>query len=419
MNVAILNIGDELLIGQVVNTNAARMAQLFTAAGMTVVAVATAGDNRAAIRSALQHAMAHADAVVCTGGLGPTKDDITKTVLMDFFGGTLAEHAGQLHVIESLFAQRGYTLTPINRQQSWTPTSCTTLVNPIGTAPGMWFEVKEQRQIVVSLPGVPFEALHLMETEVVPRLQQYFRTEVILTKNILTQGLGESFLSDLIEPWETALPANLSLAYLPAAGLTKLRLTARGTDRDALQQQLETAVQGLYPLAGQYIAGEDCETLAELVAQLCTAKQLQLAVAESCTGGYIASRLTALPGCSIYFKGSVVCYSNDAKETLLGVQHTTLLQHGAVSEETAVEMARGVQQRLQSHYAIATTGIAGPDGGTATKPVGTVWIAIATPHGIVTELQQLSGSDRQRVIERSTNRAFSLLVKAIREEDRL
>ncbi len=417
MNVAILNIGDELLIGQVVNTNAAQMAQLFTAAGMTVAAVATTGDSAEAIRTALQQAMTQADAVVCTGGLGPTKDDITRTVLMQIFGGTLTENAEQLAVIESLFARRGYPMTPVNRLQSHTPSSCTTLVNPIGTAPGMWFESEEGRKVVVSLPGVPFEAMHLMTTEVVPRLQRHFRTDVILTKNILTQGLGESFLSDLIEPWETALPANLSLAYLPAAGLTKLRITARGNDRNVLQRQIDEAVQALYPLAGQYIAGEDCETLAELVAQLCTSKGLSLSTAESCTGGYLASRLTALPGCSAYFRGGVVAYSNEVKETLLGVSHDTLAQHGAVSEETALEMARGAQQRLGSHYALASTGIAGPDGGTAAKPVGTVWIALATPQGTVAELQQLGGSDRQRVIERTANRAFSLLIKAIREQN--
>ncbi len=417
MNVAILNIGDELLIGQVVNTNAAQMAQLFTAAGMTVVAVATTGDTAEGIRTALRQAMAQADAVVCTGGLGPTKDDITRTVLMQLFGGTLVEHAGQLAVIESIFARRGYPLTPINRLQSHTPSSCTTLVNTLGTAPGMWFEAEGGRKVVVSLPGVPFEAMHLMETEVVPRLQRHFGTDVILTKNILTQGIGESFLSDLIEPWETALPANLALAYLPAAGLTKLRITARGSDRAALQRQIDEAVQALYPLAGPYIAGEDCETLAELTAQIFTARGLTLATAESCTGGYLASRLTALAGCSAYYRGGVVAYSNAAKVSQLGVLESTLAQHGAVSEATALAMARGAQQRMGSHYAIATTGIAGPDGGTASKPVGTVWIAVATPQGVFAERQQLGGSDRQRVIERTANRAFSLLVKAVREQN--
>lgn len=416
MNVTIINIGDELLIGQVINTNAAHMARLFTQAGMTVTEVLTVGDDGEAIAEALRQAMRQADAVVCTGGLGPTKDDITKQVLLRFFGGELTENAAQLAIIQSIFKKRGYPMTPLNRQQSFTPSSCTTIPNTVGTAPAMWFQHDEGRKVVISLPGVPFETLHLMQTEIVPRLQAQFHTSVILTKNIIVQGIGESFLSDLIEPWELALPAEVKVAYLPQAGMTKLRLTARGEDRQLLQREIDDATQALYPIAGQYIAGEDCETLEALVAQLFLRKGKTLAAAESCTGGSIASRLTQLPGCSTYFRGGVVSYCNEVKHMALGVQEATLERYTAVSEATACEMAAGARERLQSDYAVSTTGIAGPDGGTPAQPVGTVWIGIATPLGTTAHLCHFGGNDRQRVIERAVNEAFHLLINAVREQ---
>lgn len=415
MNVTIINIGDELLIGQVVNTNATYMSRMLTQSGMTVTDIMTIGDEGDAITRTLRQALTQADAIICTGGLGPTKDDITKTILMRFFGGELKENATQLAIIQGIFAKRGYPMTPINRQQSMTPDSCITIPNPIGTAPGMWFEVKGSKQVVVSIPGVPFEALNLMQTEIVPRLKKHFHTSVILTKNIITQGIGESFLSDLIEPWELALPKTLRLAYLPQAGMTKLRLTARGEDASVLQTQIDEAVKSLYPIAGQYIVGEDCETLSELVAQLFQRLKVTLSVAESCTGGYMASQLTRQPGCSTYFKGGVVSYCNEVKHEMLGVKQTTLEEHTAVSKETVQEMVAGVRKRLISDYAIATTGIAGPDGGTAQQPVGTVWIGIATPKGVEAHLCNFGGNDRQRIIERATNEAFHLLINAVRD----
>lgn len=422
MNVAIINIGDELLIGQVVNTNAAHMSQLLTAAGMDVTNVETIGDDGNAIRSGICHALTTADAVICTGGLGPTKDDITKNVLMHLFGGELVENKEQLSIIESIFAKRGYTVTEVNRQQSWTPSSCTTIPNPIGTAPAMWFEVSKGKyratdenvtQVVISAPGVPFEVLNLMKTEIIPRLQQHFCTQFILTKNILTQGIGESFLSDLIEKWELALPSNVKLAYLPQAGMTKLRLTARGNDRNKLSWQLHVATQYLYPIAGKYIVAEDCETLAEAVSQVFRKRKLTLATAESCTGGYIASQLTQLAGASEYFKGGMVSYCNETKQLTLGVKDETLNLYTAVSSEAACEMAEGVRTRLHSDYSIATTGVAGPTGDTQNTPVGTVWIAIATPHGTQTHLGHFGGNDRLRVIERATNEAFHLLISQV------
>ena len=411
-SITIINIGDELLIGQVTNTNAASMGQLLTQQGLTVEKVVTVGDDGEAIAAALRAAMAQTDITILTGGLGPTKDDITKKTLLQVFGGTLQENAEQLAIIEGLFAKRGYPMTPVNRQQSLTPTSCTTIPNPSGTAPAMWFE-KEGR-VAVSLPGVPHEAMALMRNEIVPRIMARFHAHAILTKNVLVQGIGESFLSDLIEPWELSLPAHMALAYLPQAGMTKLRLTARGHDRLALQQEVDERVRALYPIAGKYIVGEDCESLAELVDRTFKQHGITLATAESCTGGNLARLLTALPGCSQYYKGGAVCYCDQAKHTMLGVSEETLRTHTAVSGETAREMADGIRVRLGSDYAVATTGIAGPDGGTPTQPVGTVWIGIATPRGTQATLCHFGGNDRQRVIERATNEAFHLLMDATR-----
>lgn len=417
MNVSIINIGDELLIGQVVNTNASNISKMLIAAGMEVVEVVTIADDGAAIRSSLERCLAQSNAVIITGGLGPTKDDITKHTLCDFFGSRLVENEVALNNVKRIFDARGYELTPINRQQAWVPECCTMINNVLGTAPGMWFEHEgagKESKVVVSLPGVPFEMINLMETEIVPRLQAFFRTEHILNKNILVQGIGESFLSDRIEQWELALPKSIKLAYLPQAGMVKLRLTARGTDRAMLQQQIEDAVKGLYPLAGDFIAGEDLESLPELVAFRMKKAGKSLATAESCTGGTIASKLTALSGASEYFRGGVVAYSNEVKECALGVRHETLTAHGAVSEETVREMAEGVRKRLGADYAIATTGIAGPTGGTETKHVGTVWIAVASERETVAVCKQF-GNDRLRTIDRTANEAYSMLIKALCE----
>lgn len=418
MNVSIINIGDELLIGQVVNTNASNMSKLLISSGFDVIEVCTIADREEAIRSTLERSLAKSDAVLITGGLGPTKDDITKHTLCSFFGSRLVENEEALANIRRIFDEKGYPLTEINRQQSWVPECCTMINNVLGTAPGMWFEKEREgngpAQVVVSLPGVPFEMLNLMETEILPRLRNHFGAEFILNKNILVQGIGESFLSDRIEKWELALPESIRLAYLPQAGMVKLRLTARGTDEQMLRRQIAEAVEGLYPLAGEFIVGEDMESLPEVVAYKMKQMGASLATAESCTGGTIASKLTAMSGASEYFRGGVVAYSNDVKECALGVKHDTLTAHGAVSEETAREMAEGVRKRLGADFAIATTGIAGPTGGTAEKPVGTVWIAVASEKETVAVCKQF-GSDRLRTIERTCNEAYSLLVKVASE----
>ncbi|MBQ9436230.1 MAG: competence/damage-inducible protein A [Bacteroidales bacterium] len=417
MNATIINIGDELLIGQVVNTNAARMSQMLTGAGIQVHNVFTIGDDAYDIKLYLELGLQAADIVLITGGLGPTKDDITKTTLCEFFGSELYENEIALENVTRLMKAFGRELTPINRQQALVPRCCTVINNVLGTAPCMWFEVEgtTPQKVVVSLPGVPFEMVNLMETEVIPRLQTHFHTSAILNKNILVQGIGESFLSDLIEPWETALPHHIRLAYLPQAGMLKLRLTARGTEQAVLKQEVDTAVAGLYQIARQYIVGEDFETLPELLAHLMHNAGQTLASAESCTGGAIASKLTALAGASDYFLGGVVSYSNEVKEKALGVKHSTLTAHGAVSEETVREMVTGVRNRLGSDYAVATTGIAGPGGGTPTKPVGTVWIGIATPKQVIAKRMHFTGR-REQVIERTCNEVYASLIRIVKEE---
>ncbi len=416
MKATILNIGDELLIGQVVNTNASFMSQMLIAAGIDVCGTFVIGDRADDIDFYLRHCIERSDVVLITGGLGPTKDDITKKTLCDFFHSELYENQEALANVKRIFDARGYELTPINRQQACVPRCCTMVNNILGTAPCMWFDY--QGKVVVSMPGVPFEMVNLMQTEIIPRLQAHFRTDQIVNKNILVQGIGESFLSDLIEPWELSLPSTIRLAYLPQSGMLKLRLTARGShdDRALLQQQIDRAVAELYPIAGQYIVGEDLETLPELVAYTMKRHHATLATAESCTGGALASQLTAMAGASEYYRGGVVAYSNEVKECALGVSHQTLLDHGAVSEETVRQMAEGARSRLGSDYAVATTGIAGPSGGTPQKPVGTVWIAVASRQQTVARLLHF-GDRRAQTIERTCNAVWSDLIKLVNQNN--
>ena len=404
MQVTIINIGDELLIGQVVNTNASTMSRMLTAAGMDVKKTLVVGDVYGDIWVAVDEALRDSDAVLVTGGLGPTKDDITKKLLCEYFDSELVESQMALDNVRRIFESRGYELTPVNRAQALVPKCCEVLNNDLGTAPCMWFS--QESKVLVSLPGVPFEMEWLMRNRVLPKLQETFKTDIITTKNILVQGIGESFLSDLIEPWELSLPENIKLAYLPVAGLTKLRLTVHGSYDP-------TILKGLYDLAGKYIVGEDCETLDELVHKTLTERGLTLATAESCTGGNIARLLTAQAGASAYFKGGVVAYSNEVKESVLGVKHSTLEAHGAVSEETVREMVEGVRQRMGTDLAIATTGVAGPDGGTPEKHVGTVWIAVADATHTEAKLLQFGANRRQQNIDRSTNQAFAMLIRLI------
>lgn len=413
MNTSIINIGDELLIGQVINTNAAWMSQKLTEIGIQVSEVVTISDQRKAIEKTLTRCLQCSDAVLITGGLGPTKDDITKHTLCDYFHSQLVEDKESLHNIERIFAGRGYPMTETNRQQAWVPACCKVIVNEVGTAPCMWFE--ENGKAIVSMPGVPSEMKFLMNKRILPLLKERNGGQFILQKNLIFQGIGESFLSDRIESWELTLPSHIGVAYLPQHGMLRMRLTAHGTDESALQQQLEKESVKLHEMAGEFILGEDKESLQEIAADCLLRHGKTLSSAESCTGGAIASRITAMAGASQYYKGGAVVYSNELKEDILGISHQTLETHGAVSEETVYEMVTKVRECCHSDYAVASTGIAGPSGGTPEKPVGTVWIGIASEKTVVTKLLHLS-DQRAQVVERTCNQIFSELIKLIQTE---
>lgn len=406
MKINLINIGDELLIGQVVNTNASWMSAYLNENGMRVCRVFTIADNADEIKNALQQAMSTADVVIITGGLGPTKDDITKHTLCSFFSSQLVSHEPSLENVRRIFEQRNYPMTPLNEAQALVPECCRVLLNKWGTAPGMWFE--KDGRVVVSLPGVPSEMKGLMREEVVPLLQEKFSVESIYHKNVLTFGIGESFLSDKIEQWELALPENIRLAYLPKDGVVRLRLSAYGNNFAELEKQVACEVEKLRAIVGEYIFGYDDDTLESVVGKLLSEQGMTLATAESCTGGTIAQLLTSVSGASAYYMGGVVAYANEAKEQLLGVKRATLEQHGAVSRQTAEEMALGAKRRFVTDCAVATTGIAGPTGGTEDKPVGTVWIAVATPSGV--EAQCFSfGDDRAKNVMRASYQALRWL----------
>ncbi len=420
MNIEIINIGDELLIGQVINTNAAWMAQELNMAGFFVQQFTVIRDDRQHILQALQEAGTKASVVLISGGIGPTKDDITKTTLCEFFGTGLHVSTAALNDIEALFRRRGwgFPLSELNRKQAELPENCTELPNKLGTARGMWFE-KEfapgRNVIFVSMPGVPFEMQAMMTGEIIPRLRKIFDTPSIAHKTILTQGIGESLLAEIISSWENALPPDLKLAYLPQPGIVRLRLTGSGRDEKNLRKMIETEVEKLNGLIPEYIYGYDEDKLEEIVGRILKEKNQSLGTAESCTGGYIAHLLTSIPGSSEYYKGSVVAYANEVKESVLGVSGDSLKLHGAVSEAVASEMALGLRKKLGVDWAVAVTGIAGPDGGTSEKPVGTTWIAVAGPGGIVAK-HYLFGDNRERNIRRTALQALNNLRKAMQAE---
>ena len=401
----IITIGDELLNGQVIDTNSAWMAEQLNLVGIKVHQITSISDNQQHILSTLREAGSRAKLILITGGLGPTKDDITKQTLCKHFDAPLVFCEAAYKNVEKLFAARGVAVTELNRLQAMVPANCTVIPNNNGTAPGMWFE--KEGCIYVSMPGVPFEMKAMMEEEIIPRLMDKLN-QVIIHRTILTEGVGESFLAALIEPWEDALPPFIKLAYLPQPGMVRLRLTASGTDRNMLQQAIQNAENELYPLAGKYIFGYDNDTIESVVGDLLRKKRMTLSTAESCTGGNIAQLLTSIAGSSDYFKGSVVAYANEIKEQLLGVPHQVLTEHGAVSEQTVLHMARGARRQFSTDYAIAVSGIAGPGGGSPEKPVGTTWIAIATPTETVAK-KFLFGDHRGRNIRKASIAALNML----------
>ena len=416
MQTEIINIGDELLIGQVINTNASWMSEQLNLAGYLVSRVSIIPDDPQHILDALKESEERSDLILLTGGLGPTKDDLTKETLCRYFNTRLIFDPMAFKAIEKLFNARGFPVTNINRKQAEIPENCIAIPNTNGTASGMWFEKGSaddgKKHIFISMPGVPFEMKTMMINEIIPRLNKYFKPIAVLHHTILTQGLGESFLSDMLENWETHLPANLHLAYLPQPGIVRLRLTGLGDNLSILQKQMNEELAKMKSLIKDYIFGEGTETLEEIVGNLLKDKGCTLATAESCTGGYIAYLITSIPGSSAYYKGSIIAYSNEIKTKELGVSEKVLQEQGAVSEAVVKEMAESIRNRFGSDYSIAISGIAGPDGGTKDKPVGLVWIAIAGPAGVQTN-KFLFGDNRERNIRRAALQALNLLRKVI------
>ena len=412
MLVEIITIGDELLIGQVVDTNSAWMGQQLNLAGFKVKQISSVSDDETHILTALEEAAKRADVILITGGLGPTKDDITKKTLCRYFNTQLVFSLEAYADVERLFKSRGREVTPINKLQAEVPENCTVLPNKNGTAPGMWFEHDEK--IYVSMPGVPYEMKVIMETLVIPLLKEKFKTPNIFHKTILTQGIGESVIAQMIADVENNLPAHIKLAYLPSVASVRLRLTGMSFDTD-LQTQVKAEIDKILPIIQNYVYGFDDDTLPTVVGNLLKEKNQTLALAESCTGGYISQLITAVPGCSSYYKGSMVAYSYEIKEEFLNVSKETLATKGAVSEEVVLQMANNAKAKFDADYTIAVSGIAGPDGGTADKPVGTVWIALATPHKTFAIRFQF-GNNRARNIEATALTALSLLRKELAEE---
>ena len=375
MKAHIINIGDELLIGQVVNTNASWMAEELNKLNVKVTDISVIADDKEAIEKSMTRSLKEADLILITGGLGPTKDDITKTTLCEFFHSELIVHEPTLENVRNYFSRRGLAFTAVNHDQALVPKCCKVILNKVGTAPCMMFE--QEKHIIISMPGVPFEMKWLMTNEVLPLIEQKMGNEAIVHKTILTFGIGESFLADKIAAWEDSLPSYIKLAYLPEAGKVRLRLSAYGSDHKKLESEVALLISRLKGIIGDNIYGYDNDTISAVIGRMLMAEGATLSTAESCTGGLIGHKIVSTSGASSYYEGGLICYSNEKKEQLLGVNHSTLEQEGAVSEATAIEMAEGCRMRMNTDYAISTTGISGPTGGSEEKPVGLVFIAIA------------------------------------------
>jgi nicotinamide-nucleotide amidase len=416
MQVEIITIGDEILIGQIVDTNSAFIGQLLNMNGMSVKQISSVSDDREHILKALAEAKGRADIIIITGGLGPTKDDITKKTLCEYFNTAMRFDEVAYQDVVNIFATYGKEVTPLNRLQAEVPAICEVLRNRNGTAPGMWFNV--DGKIYISLPGVPYEMKALMRNEVIPKLRASYKMPCIVHKTVLTQGIGESTLSEMISDWEDSLAAeNIKLAYLPSPGMVRLRLSTKGGNESKLNETTDRKIAELKKIIPQYIYGyevfgEEKETLEMMVGKLLKEKNKTVSTAESCTGGYISHLITKVPGSSGYYIGSVISYAYEIKENELGVSHDVITKHGAVSQPVVEQMAKAIRERYKTDYSISASGIAGPGGGTADKPVGTVWIAVATPEKVISE-KFLFGNNRERNIQKTANAALNLLKKVL------
>jgi len=406
VNAELISIGDELLIGQVINTNASWMAGELNNNGIKVIRITTVSDTSNDIKEAIAQAENRAEIILLTGGLGPTKDDITKHVLAEYFDSRMIFHEPTYKQVCAIFAARKFKVTDVNKKQAEIPEVCTPLFNQHGTAPGMWFEKKNM--VLVSMPGVPFEMKALLKDQIIPRLQSKFKLSFIYHKTIMTTGLGESMLAEKIADWEKKLPEYIKLAYLPQPGIVRLRLSATGSNKNELENEIKNHCQKISKVIPEIIFGYDDISLEEVIGKQLISAGSTISTSESCTGGYIAHLITSIAGSSSYFKGSVVSYSNDVKINQLDVNPVILEKDGAVSREVIEQMALGGKKYLNTDYCLATSGIAGPDGGTKEKPVGTVWIALATPVGVQSKLFHF-GEHRGRNIRRSALAALDML----------
>lgn len=406
MKADIITIGDEILIGQIIDTNSAWIAARLGEIGVSIRRKYSIGDRREEIISAVEESLAKAEVTIITGGLGPTKDDITKRVLAEIFHSQLICDTETYERVERMMAARGIAFNDLNKGQAMVPECCTVLPNHKGTAPGMWFE--REGRVVVSLPGVPFEMEGLMMESVLPRIKEHFALASVVHRTAITYGLAESMMAELIAPWEEALPSHLHLAYLPSPSQLRLRLSAYDVEQAEAQREIEEQFAKLLPILGDYFVGWGDTTVQSAVAEMLVQRGETLASAESCTGGVIASKFTAMSGASEYFWGGVVSYDNSVKENVLGVSRHNLETYGAVSEQVARQMAEGVRRLCGTTYGVATTGIAGPTGGTPEKPVGTVWMAVATPTHTIAKCVQ-HGKIRAVNIERAASAAINML----------
>ena len=416
MKASIITIGDEILIGQIVDTNSAFIAKSLDKIGIEINEIISISDSADHILETFSKLQNTVDLVVITGGLGPTKDDVTKKTFCDYFQDTLVvDEAVLAHVTELIEGYFKRKITKINKDQALVPSKCTVLYNKVGTAPGMW--IKKENTVFVSLPGVPFEMKYLVENEIVPKIVKDYKRPYILHKTILTYGRGESAVAEQIEDWENNLPEFIKLAYLPAYGRVNLRLSARGTNKELLEKAIEENVISLTEIIGDIIVGfEDDETLETVIGKILRQQNKTVATAESCTGGGVAKLLSSVPGSSSYFKGSVVAYSTEVKQNVLGISKNLIEEYSVVSAEVAKAMALSAKTVLRTDYAIATTGNAGPSKGEADASVGTVYIAVATPNGVFAEVFDF-GQPREKVIDRASVKGLEMLLKEISKKD--
>lgn len=412
MKAAIVTIGDEILIGQIVDTNSGFIAKSLDKIGIETYEMLSISDNKQHILDTFSLLQNKVEVVIITGGLGPTKDDITKHTLCDYFEDTLVRNtAVENHVIDLIERALGREASQINKDQALVPSQCTVLHNQVGTAPGMW--IKKENTVFVSLPGVPYEMKYLIENQVIPKLVQEYHRPYIIHKTILTYGQGESHVAERIEDWENQLPECIKLAYLPSPGRVRLRLTARGTNKQQLEDSIAENVKSLDAIIHDIIVGfEEEDTIEVVLGRILNDKKQTVATAESCTGGKIAQLLTSVSGASAYFKGSVVSYATESKINVLGISKDVIAQHSVVSKAVASAMALNVQKIMQVDYAIATTGNAGPTKGDADAEVGTVCIALATPNGVIVEEFNF-GQPREKVIDRAVIKSLEMLQKEI------